>query len=102
MCPNRILVLTLSIATTACAYIQQDGVDVVESEPSSCEFIAFLPHTMADSYEEGIKKLQRETVRREGNTLYLPPEKQTVLAKKVGGRFLSIGSAYRCPDKPEV
>lgn len=94
----RILIICLSIGVSACAFIQQGSVRVVEQEPTECEFIAYLPHTFADSYEEGINKLKRETIRREANTLFLPPDKQTVLAKRVGGRFLSIGSAYRCPD----
>lgn len=94
----RIGFILVASMATGCAYIQQDSVAVVGEEPVDCEFIAFLPHTTADSWEEGVSKLQRETIRQQGNALYLPPDKQTVLAKHVGGRYLSIGSAYRCSD----
>lgn len=82
----------------SCAFIQEDNVTIVKLKPTECEFINYLGQVLSDSREDGINKLQRDTIRLGGNTLYLPPGKQTVLAKIVGGRYLSIGSAYLCQD----
>lgn len=97
---RSLICAALSAVLSACAYIQQDSVTVVQHQPADCAFIAYLPHTSADSWEEGINRLRRETIRQQGDTLYLPPDKQTVMAKRVQGRYLSIGSAYRCAGEP--
>ena len=88
----------LGVAVTSCAFIQEGSVAVVKSEPTNCEFIRYLGQALEDSWEEGINKLKRDTIRAGGNTLYLPADKQTVLRKSIGSRYLSIGSAFLCPD----
>ena len=69
---------------------------MVKQEPTNCEFLGYLNHSLADSWDEGIGKLKRDTIRQGGDTLYLIPGKQTVLAKSINGKYLSIGSAYLC------
>lgn len=85
---------------TSCAFIQEDSVAIVDQEPdkNECELIAYLGQVFSDSRESGVNALQRDTVRAGGNTLYLPSSKQSVLAKIVGGRYLSIGTAYLCAE----
>ena len=97
---TRVSVVFLTAFIISCAFIKEDRVAVVTLEPKECEFLAYLDQVHSNSWKEGINELQRDTIRLGGNRLYLPPDEQTVLVKIVGGKFLSIGTAYLCADKP--
>jgi hypothetical protein len=84
---------------TSCAFINENSVAIVNKEPAECELVAYLGQVFSDNRESGVNTLQRDTLREGGNTLYLDPSKQSVVAKIVGGRYLSIGSAYLCAEE---
>ena len=76
--------------------IEANYVDVVTEEPEHCEFLKYLDQAFTDNKKEGVSELRESTVIAGGNTLYLPPDKQEVLAGRLKRVFLAVGSAYEC------
>ena len=95
---NRIILLLVIIFVSSCSYIQARDVNIVKVEPKECEFLGYLDQAFADNRKDGDSKLQRSTIHSGGNTLYLPPDKQEVLAGFKEYVYLSVGSAYLCPE----
>ena len=75
-----------------------NNIIIVTEKPENCKFIAYLDQAFTDVKKEGVSKLRKRTVAAGGNMLYMPPDKQEVLAGRLKRVFLSVGSAYLCPE----